>query len=69
MEKITFFTCQYSPIDKISAGGGLANEGEDIEVVEIEFRKAFAMVTTGQIVDAKTVILMQNLDHQRGRPK
>jgi GDP-mannose pyrophosphatase NudK len=67
MEKITFFTCLYSPADKVSAGGGLANEGEDIEVVEVEFDKAFAMITMGKIIDAKTVILLQNLDYQRRR--
>src|SRR5215211_3557227 len=35
MEKITFFTCAYSPADRVSHGGGLADEGEDIEVVEM----------------------------------
>ena len=61
MEKITFFTCRYSPADRVSAGGGLADEGEDIEVVEIELQKAIAMISAGQIIDAKTVILLQHL--------
>jgi nudix-type nucleoside diphosphatase (YffH/AdpP family) len=64
MEKITFFTCRYSPADRVSAGGGLADEGEDIEVVEIEFQQAAAMIGTGEIVDAKTVILLQYLGAQ-----
>jgi GDP-mannose pyrophosphatase NudK len=64
MEKITFFTCSYSPADQVSAGGGLADEGEDIEVVEIELEKAVSMIGTGQIVDAKTVILLQYLGHR-----
>jgi GDP-mannose pyrophosphatase NudK len=64
MEKITFFTCRYSPADRVSAGGGLADEGEDIEVVEIDFQKAVPMIATGQIVDAKTVILLQQLGHR-----
>jgi len=64
MEKITFFTCRYSPADQVSAGGGLADEGEDIEVVEIELQPAVAMISTGQIIDAKTVILLQHLGHQ-----
>ena len=34
MEKIVFFTCAYSPADKVSEGGGLKEEGEDIDVVE-----------------------------------
>ncbi|MGC2809456.1 MAG: NUDIX domain-containing protein [Bradyrhizobium sp.] len=63
MEKITFFTCRYSPADRVSAGGGLADEGEDIEVVEIELQKAVAMISAGQIIDAKTVILLQHLGH------
>ncbi len=63
MEKITFFTCQYSPADQVSAGGGLADEGEDIEVVEIDLQKAVAMISAGQIIDAKTVILLQHLGH------
>ena len=64
MEKITFFTCRYSPADKVSAGGGLADEGENIEVVEIDLQQAVAMISTGQIIDAKTVILLQHLGYQ-----
>src|SRR3954447_3246955 len=33
-EKIEYFICRYSPADKVSSGGGLADEGEDIEVIE-----------------------------------
>jgi hypothetical protein len=61
MEKITFFTCAYSPDDKVSAGGGLADESEDIEVVEATFGKALAWVNAGEILDAKTVVLIQFL--------
>jgi nudix-type nucleoside diphosphatase (YffH/AdpP family) len=61
MEKITFFTCSYSPADKVSDGGGLAEEGEDIEVIETTLDRAAAMVADGEIVDAKTVILVQCL--------
>src|SRR4051812_46066647 len=43
MEKIVFFTCAYSPADKVSEGGGLIEEGEDIEVVEIGLERAAAM--------------------------
>ena len=60
MEKITFFGCRYSPADKVSEGGGLADEGEDIEVAEVELDKASAMIGS-DIVDAKTVILIQSL--------
>jgi GDP-mannose pyrophosphatase NudK len=66
MEKIVFFTCTYSPADKVSDGGGLKKEGEDIEVLEIPLHEAAAMITAGEIVDAKTktVVLIQYLSNQ-----
>src|SRR3954466_15444581 len=60
-EKLEFFTCIYSPADKVSEGGGLADEGEDIEVIETTLERAAAMVASGEIIDAKTVILIQHL--------
>src|SRR4051812_21852173 len=63
-EKIEFFTCTYSPADKVSAGGGLAEEGEDIEVMEMPLEQAAAMVASGEIIDAKTVILIQYLSER-----
>src|SRR3954463_14569917 len=60
-EKMEFFTCNYSPADKVSEGGGLADEGEDIEVIETTLEQARAMVASGEIMDAKTVILIQHL--------
>jgi nudix-type nucleoside diphosphatase (YffH/AdpP family) len=68
MEKITFFTCAYSPANKVSEGGGLADEGEDIEVIETTLDEAAAMVAAGEIIDAKTIILVQFLrDRIRAR--
>ena len=68
-EKITFFICAYSPADKVSEGGGLADEGEDIEVIETTPDEAAAMVAAGEIIDAKTIILVQFLrDRIRARP-
>jgi GDP-mannose pyrophosphatase NudK len=61
MEKITYFTCIYSPADKVSEGGGLPEEGEDIEVIETTLEQAAAMVASGEIMDAKTVVLIQYL--------
>lgn len=61
MEKIVFFTCIYSPADRVSDGGGLKEEGEDIEVVETSLEEAAAMIATGEIIDAKTVVLIQYL--------
>src|SRR5262249_40903471 len=64
MEKVTFFTCTYSSENKVSDGGGLADEGEDIEVIEKTLDESMAMIGSGEIIDAKTVILLQCL-HQR----
>jgi nudix-type nucleoside diphosphatase (YffH/AdpP family) len=61
MEKITYFTCVYSSADKVSEGGGLPEEGEDIEVIEMTLEQAAAMVASGDIIDAKTVVLIQYL--------
>jgi nudix-type nucleoside diphosphatase (YffH/AdpP family) len=60
-EKIEFFTCCYSPADRVSSGGGLADEGEDIEVIETTLEQAAAMISSGEIIDAKTAILIQCL--------
>jgi GDP-mannose pyrophosphatase NudK len=65
-EKIEFFTCNYSPADKVSDGGGLADEGEDIEVIETTLAQAVAMLASGEIIDAKTVILIQHLAGRDG---
>jgi GDP-mannose pyrophosphatase NudK len=66
MEKIAFFTCAYSPADKVAAGGGLPGEGEDIEVIETTLKEAAAMIAAGEIIDAKTVILVQCLRERVG---
>lgn len=43
----------------MSEGGGVAGEGEDIEVVEVALEEAIAMIERGEIVDAKTVLLLR----------
>jgi nudix-type nucleoside diphosphatase (YffH/AdpP family) len=58
-EKQTLFVAPYSPADRKGKGGGLAEEGEDIEVLELPFADAYAMVERGEIIDAKTIILLQ----------
>jgi nudix-type nucleoside diphosphatase (YffH/AdpP family) len=60
-EKITYFVAAYSPSDKVAQGGGLKEEGEHIEVVELAFDEAFAMIASGKVVDAKTILLLQYL--------
>ena len=60
-EKLHFFTAEYDPGERSGAGGGLRDEGEDIEVLELPLDEAWAMVGRGEIVDAKTVLLLQYL--------
>ncbi|WP_395666628.1 NUDIX domain-containing protein [Methylocella sp.] len=57
-EKLTYFAAEYSPADRIGAGGGLEAEGEDIEILEIPFAEALAMIERGEIVDTKTILLL-----------
>jgi hypothetical protein len=60
-ERLWFFVARYTPADRISAGGGAADEGEDIEVLKMPLDEALAGVTDGRIIDAKTIILIQHL--------
>ncbi|MFI4994800.1 MAG: NUDIX domain-containing protein [Hyphomicrobiales bacterium] len=60
-EKITCFLAAYDPSKKISEGGGLEDEGEHIEIVELDLDLAFEMIGAGKIVDAKTIMLLQHL--------
>ncbi len=59
-ERIYFFVGEYQPKDKVSAGGGEATEGEDIETLEITLDQAMEMVETGQICDGKTILLLMH---------
>jgi len=58
-ERLHLFVAAYDAADRIGAGGGLQAEGEDIEVFELDFDAALAMVGRGEIVDAKTIMLLQ----------
>jgi nudix-type nucleoside diphosphatase (YffH/AdpP family) len=57
-ERLHFFTADYTPADRVSAGGGHEAEGEDIEIVEVTLTDALAMIERGEIVDAKTIMLI-----------
>lgn len=58
-ERLYLFTARYSPADRVGEGGGNHHEGEDIEILEMPFAEAYAMLTRGDIRDAKTIILLQ----------
>ncbi|MGH6800705.1 MAG: NUDIX domain-containing protein [Methylocella sp.] len=57
-EKLTFFVAQYKAEDRAGKGGGLLGEGEDIEILEPTLDEARAMIGTGEIIDAKTILLL-----------
>src|SRR3982075_2660985 len=58
-EKLHFFVAEYESSMQIGSGGGIADEGEDIEVLELPIDQALAMITDGRIADAKTIMLLQ----------
>lgn len=60
-EILHFFIAEYVPSMKTSEGGGLAEEQEDIEVLEVPFDKSLKMIEDGEIKDAKTIMLIQYL--------
>jgi GDP-mannose pyrophosphatase NudK len=58
-EMLYFFIAEYSKEMKVSEGGGIDEESENIEVLELPFRQALDMIATGEIKDAKTIMLLQ----------
>ncbi|MFD7731337.1 NUDIX domain-containing protein [Kitasatospora phosalacinea] len=58
-ERLHCYAAPYRPADRTGRGGGLEEDGEDIEVLELPFVQALAMVRDGRIVDGKTVLLLQ----------
>ena len=58
-EKLHFFVAEYEATMRVGDGGGLAEEGEDIEVLELPIDSALAMISDGRIADAKTLMLLQ----------
>ena len=58
-EMLYFFIAAYNKAMKVSAGGGVEQEEENIEVLEIEIGDALRMIETGEIKDGKTIMLLQ----------
>lgn len=58
-EILHFFVAEYNKDMKVSEGGGIEAEQENIEVLELDFDEAYAMVYSGKIKDAKTIMLLQ----------
>lgn len=58
-EILYLFVGEYNASMKVTEGGGLDAEQEHIEVMELPFDEAYGMIATGEIKDAKTVMLLQ----------
>ncbi|WP_109299297.1 GDP-mannose pyrophosphatase NudK [Aquimarina sp. AU474] len=58
-EIIHFFIAKYSKEMKVSDGGGLEEEQENIEVLELNFEEAYQKIYSGEIKDGKTIMLLQ----------
>jgi nudix-type nucleoside diphosphatase (YffH/AdpP family) len=58
-ERVSFFAAEIDQSNRIGEGGGLAGEGEDIEVLDLDLDEAFAMIASGAICDGKTIMLLQ----------
>ncbi|EJG03246.1 MULTISPECIES: NUDIX domain-containing protein [unclassified Flavobacterium] len=59
-EILYLFVGEYDESMKVSSGGGLDAEQENIEVLEYTFDEAYAMIESGEITDAKTIMLLQH---------
>jgi GDP-mannose pyrophosphatase NudK len=59
-EILYLFLGEYNDSMKVSEGGGLDSEQENIEVLEYTFDEAYAMIESGEILDAKTILLLQH---------
>jgi nudix-type nucleoside diphosphatase (YffH/AdpP family) len=60
-EKLHFFIAEYDAATRVGNGGGVEAEGEDLEVMELTLNDALAAVARGEIVDAKTIMLLQHV--------
>lgn len=58
-EILYFFVAEYTKDMKVSEGGGVEEEQENIQVLELDYQKALNMVNNGEIKDAKTIMLLQ----------
>ncbi len=65
-EILHFYLAPYADDMKVGEGGGLEEEQEDIEVLELPISKAFEMMRSGEIRDAKTIMLLQHLRFRMG---
>jgi nudix-type nucleoside diphosphatase (YffH/AdpP family) len=58
-ERLYFFVAEYSAAEKVTDGGGIESDGEDIDILELDLDDALRMIETGEIMDGKTIMLLQ----------
>ena len=58
-ERVYLFTADVAEIHRANDGGGLDEEHEDIQLVELDYQEAFQMVDEGEICDAKSLLTLQ----------
>ncbi|BBQ01427.1 hypothetical protein BSFA1_65550 (plasmid) [Burkholderia sp. SFA1] len=58
-EKLYFYLGEYDSSMRVSDGGGVAEEGEEIETIEVPLHTALDMIGRGEIMDGKTIMLLQ----------
>lgn len=64
-EILHFYVAEYREAQKVHEGGGMDDEQEDIEVLELDTEQAYRMIETGEIKDGKTIMLLQHLRLQQ----
>jgi hypothetical protein len=57
-ECLHFYAASYTLAARTDGGGGVADEGEDIEVLELPYDQALTLIATGQMRDGKTIMLL-----------
>lgn len=57
-ERVHFYAAPYVPAE-VTGGGGVEEEGEEIEPVVVPYDEALELIADGRIADGKTVILLQ----------
>ncbi|KMY86215.1 GDP-mannose pyrophosphatase YffH [Candidatus Paraburkholderia calva] len=60
-EKLYFYLGEYDGSMLVNDGGGVAEEGEEIETLEVPLDEALEMIARGEIMDGKTIMLLQHL--------
>jgi nudix-type nucleoside diphosphatase (YffH/AdpP family) len=64
-EQMDLFLAEYSQSDRVSAGGGIDEEHENIEVIEMPLAELAAMTDSGALKDMKALVLVQTLRLRR----